>query len=138
MNTLSDKRQKIEVSMKKAYRRIEEKRGPFCESCKSTHFDHSHNYPRASFPWLIDNEDNITLLCRGEHLAFERNELWLLNNGSEIMTRMIVAQIDETDYDRSKTMWAHFVRKIFAMKDKAEEKQIELPEWCKILIEDYT
>lgn len=120
MKPLSHKRQAIERQMKAAYLEIDSERGAMCEACMSSNFEHSHNYPRNPFVFLIANKDNITLLCRKHHLDFENNELWMLSNGWRIMRTMMALLLAETDADRRKLMRSHYVTKLYRMKAQAE------------------
>lgn len=137
MKPLSDKRQAIERRMKITYSEIEQERGPFCEESGATNFEHSHNYPRNPFIWLIPVAENITLLSREKHLNFENNELWLLpNSGPRIMRQMMAMMLEEEDDDRRKLMRAHYVRKMYAMQEQAKNQGIELPNWCLKLLNE--
>lgn len=136
MKPLSDKRAAIDRRMKITYREIETERGPMCEACASFNFEHSHNYPRSPFIWLIPVADNITLLCRNHLHNYENNELWELNNGARIMRTMMALLLAETDVDRRKLMRSHYVAKLYKMKDNSEKGGVELPDWCKELLEE--
>jgi hypothetical protein len=137
MKLLSDKRAAIERRMKITYSEIEQDRGAFCEESGATNFEHSHNYPRNPFIWLIPVAQNITLLSREKHLDFENNELWKLpNSGPKIMRQMMALMLAETDVDRRKLMRSHYVRKLYAMKEQAETQDVELPGWCKTLLNE--
>jgi hypothetical protein len=137
MKPLSTKRQVIERQMLKAYADIQIERGAFCEESDATNFEHSHNYPRNPFIWLIPVAENITLLSREKHLDFEGNELWKLPNiGPKIMRQMMALMLAETDVDRRKLMRSHYVRKLYAMKEQAEAQDVELPGWCKTLLNE--
>jgi len=136
MRPLSKKRQSIEREMIATYRQIESDRGMMCECCGSSNFEHSHNYPRNPFIWLIPNGNNITLLCRDHHLNFERNELWLLQNGGQIMRTMMALMLAESDVDRRKLMRSHYVRKLYAMQEQAQNEGVNFPGWCQELLNE--
>lgn len=135
MKPLSTKRAAIERQMVVTYKQVDEDRGFMCEESGASNFEHSHNYPRNPFVWLIPCSDNITLLSRQYHLAFESNELWeLKTSGVKIMRTMMALMLSETDIDRRKLMRSHYIRKLYAMQEQAKEQEIELPGWCMELL----
>lgn len=137
MKKFSDKRAAIERQMKKAYDEVEINRGAYCEACGIYQFDHSHDYPRAPFTWLIANEDNITLLCRKHHLSFENNRLWELPTGAPIFIRMMKLQIEEENPARAQMMWAHLINKFYKTKEQADAEGVNLPDWIAEILHQF-
>lgn len=127
MRRFSPKRQSIESRMKQVYRELDEEIGQ-C-ACGMRAYDHSHNYPRHPFTWLIDDKRNITLLCRHHHENFENNRIWEVPDGWKIMSEMAKLMLEEQDERRQETMVAHFVGKLIRAKYAMDSEHRPYPEW---------
>lgn len=135
MRPLSKKRQSIEREMIATYRQIESDRGMMCECCQSSNFEHSHNYPRNPFIWLIPNENNITLLCRRHHQAFENNMLWEFKD-DKIFRHMKWQYENEPDQFRATSMRQHLNGKLSGAIENAELWGATLPGWVEELLNE--
>ena len=136
MRQFSLKRQKQEAELKSVVADIRKTRGGKCEDCDSTGItDPSHNYSRKDFASLISDSENITLLCRRHHNAFQDNQFW--NFKSDYVLRKMKDQFEnEPDVFRKDRMRSHLVGKLYAAKDNATEWGEKNPAWVDILLNE--
>lgn len=122
--------------MRLVIERITKQRGPRCEDCGyGGRIDPSHNYSQKDFETLIADPENITLLCRRHHQAFENNMMWEFK--SDFVLRKMKAQFEnEPDIFRKERMRSHLVGKLFAAKDNADTWQAVLPGWVDELLNE--
>lgn len=134
MNQLSIKRKKIEVELIIVVAKIRKERGNRCEECdSSSKTDPSHNYFRKDFTSMIADPENITLLCRRHHQAFENSQVW--NFKSDYILRKMKDQFEnEPDIFRKDRMRSHLVTKLYNSKDNCETWGEKLPEWVEKLL----
>ena len=118
MKRYSDKGAKREAEKRAAYEIIADTRLPQCEVCFSQSFERSHNFPRK-FPQWIGEVENITLLCREHHVAWETNRLWELNEAVILRVLNFMKNIENDQWKRD--AWAYFTNKLYKMIDVAAE-----------------
>lgn len=136
MRNMSLKRSKTEAELKKVVADIRKVRGGKCEDCGHPGLtDPSHNYCRKDYPSLISDPQNITLLCRRHHDAFQDNQLWLLK-GDTILRKMKDQYENEPDVFRAKEMRSHLIGKLTHGKDNAELWGEKFPAWCDKLLDE--
>lgn len=128
MKKFTDKRAQAERAMKRTYEQIDHERSWKCEVCPSKSFEHSHNFPKGKFPQWIAAAENITLLCRQHHLAWENSRLWELN--PVVITRVLDFMTEIEDENHFKLAYAHFTTKLYKMVDIAKAEGVELPPFC--------
>jgi predicted metal-binding protein len=136
MRQFSLRRQKQETKLIAVVAKIRKERGGKCEDCDSAGItDPSHNYSRKDFASLIADPENITLLCRRHHQAFENNMLWEFK--TDFVLRKMKSQFEnEPDIFRKDRMRSHLVGKLFNAKDNALEWEQKLPAWVDVLLDE--
>jgi len=136
MRQFSLKRQRKEAQLTAIVAQIRKERGNRCEECDSPgKTDPSHNYCRKDYESLIADPDNITLLCRRHHQAFENNRATEFK--SDYVWRKMKEQFEnEPDIFRAARMRSHLVGKLFAAKENADLWQEKLPNWVDELLNE--
>lgn len=136
MNHYSLKRKKKESELVLAVAQIRKTRGNRCEECGSTSkTDPSHNYCRKDYESLIADPDNIILLCRRHHNAFQDNKLWEFKS-DYVLRKMKEQYENEPDFFRAKEMRSHLIGKLFAAKENAELWGATFPAWAETLLKE--
>lgn len=136
MNTYSLKRKKKESELLSVVAKIRLERGNRCEECGSAgRTDPSHNYCRKDYESLIADPENITLLCRRHHNAFQDNKLWEFK--SDYVLRKMKEQFEsEPDVFRRDRMRSHLVGKLYNAIDNAAEWETKNPDWVETLLHE--
>lgn len=136
MRQFSLKRKKKESELIAVVIKIRKERGDRCEECGSiAKTDPSHNYCRKDYESLISYPENITLLCRRHHNAFQDNKFWEFK--SDYVLRKMKDQFEnEPDIFRKDRMRSHLVGKLYAAKDNATEWGEKNPAWVDILLNE--
>lgn len=133
-----------EYQKKDAYKRIDASRPPICQGCGCRDFlSHSHRFPQAYQNYAyIAVDEAIDIYCMersdyvGCHALYERNHLWKLRNGEEVMNYLM-----ETDYQ-------FFMAKLSKMSQRISEERkkkwlqesqglVSIPEWATELIKTH-
>lgn len=131
------KRQRTQKELDKVLIKIKVERGDVCEDCGYRGYvDASHNYSRKDFETLIADPENITLLCRRHHLAFENNQIWEMKT-DRILRHMIEQYETEPDIFRGNRMETHFRGKLANMEEQAEIWEITLPKHCVEILKEF-
>lgn len=134
MRKFSLKRQQQDKRLETVVAKIRIERGNKCEVCESkSRPDASHNYSRKDFPSLIDEPENITLLCRRHHQAFENNMLFEFKT-DELFRHMKDQYKAEPDIFRAKSMRQHLNGKLLHAKENAEKWGATFPAWAEVLL----
>ena len=136
MNTYSLKRKKKESELLSVVAKIRRDRGNRCEECGHPgRIDPSHNYCRKDYESLIADPENIVLLCRRHHNAFQDNKLWEFK--SDYVLRKMKEQFEsEPDIFRKDRMRSHLVGKLYNAIDNAIEWEAKNPEWVETLLQE--
>lgn len=135
MRQFSLKRQKQEKELTAVVAQIRKERGSRCEECDSAaKTDPSHNYCRKDYASLIDDPENITLLCRRHHNNFQDNQIWELKKGERLLRHMKWQYENEPDQFRAKEMRIHLNGKLQSAKENAELWGNTFPAWAEKLL----
>lgn len=136
MNTFSLKRKKKEAELLAVVAQIRKTRGNRCEECDSAaKTDPSHNYCRKDYESLIADPENITLLCRRHHNAFQDNKMWEFK--TDYVLRKMKQQFEsEPDIFRKDRMRSHLVAKLYNAIDNAAAWEVKNPAWVDTLLNE--
>ena len=96
--------------MKKAYAQIADE-APYCWVCNRHNYEHSHNFPRSQFPYLIAEKQNITPLCRQHHLEYEDMTLEPYE-AIRIINRMVKLAQEQENEGRKERMTQYIAERI--------------------------